>query len=199
MPDSTSAPAAVRPLRLGRLGALAVLVFLFGGVLYLLSVNGQDEPAEADALVPVREIRPFQTIEPEDLGVRRVPVEAGRSYLHRRDEVQGRYALLTLRPDSPITPAQLGPTAPAGLNTAFVFTIEGGAEVSLTGRLSAGDTVDLLAGNQGSRIERAFVLDVRALRPDRWAVTVCVTEALSPPQARLVTEDRAAVVRRPEP
>lgn len=110
-------------------------------------------------LVPVRRIRPFQVIEPEDLGIRRIPLEAGRSYLHRRDEVQGRYAFTTLRPNSPITPGHLGPTAPAGLNTAFVFTIEGGAEVSLTGKLSAGDSVDLLAREQGARLEDAFVLD----------------------------------------
>jgi Flp pilus assembly protein CpaB len=189
----------VKPLRLGRVGALAVLVFLVGGVSYLLVFGGEDQATEADVLVPVRHIRPFQMIEPQDLGVRRMPVESGREYLHDRERVQGRYALAPLSPDQPITPDRLGPAAPAGLNDAFVFTVQGGAGVSLAGKLSPGDSVDVLAADWAGRIEHAFVLDVRRLGGERWAVTLCVEKPLSPQQAALLAGDGATVVRRPEP
>lgn len=198
MPDPAGAQPAVKPLRLGRLAGLGVLAFVGAGVAYLLVFTGPDEVPEVEVLVPVRSIRPFQVIEPQDLGMRTVPVEPGREYLRDRDKVQGRYALATLRPDQPITPDRLGPAAPAGLDDEFVFTVDGGAEVSLAGMLSSGDTVDVLAADWAGRIEQAFVLDVRRVGDERWAVTLSVGRPLSPQQAAMLAGGQAIVVRRPE-
>jgi hypothetical protein len=198
MPDPAGEPPAVRPLRLGRVAGLAVLVFVVAGVAYLLMFTGPDRVPQADVLVPVTTIRPFEVIEPRDLGVRTVPTQPGQAYLRDRDRVQGRYPRTVLSPDEPITADRLGPAAPAGLNEAHVFTIEGGTGISLAGSIRAGDVVDVLGASWDGRIEQAFVLDVRRVRGERWAVILCVDRPLGPAQAAMLAAEHATVVRRPE-
>jgi len=196
MTETTSQQPEVRPLRLTRVGALAVLVFLVGGVIYLFARHSLQTNPEVEVMVPVREIRPFEVIVPGDLGVRRVPMDPGRSYVRERAQLENRYALTSLLPDRPIGPEAVGPLAPAGLSSAFVFTVEGGAGVSLAGQLGRGSYVDVLLPSAG-RIGNVFVLDVRAIGADRWAVTMSVASPLTNEQAAMLAEGRASVVRRP--
>jgi Flp pilus assembly protein CpaB len=195
MTESAKQPPETRPLRLTRVGALAVLAFLIGGVIYLVARNSSTATPEVEVLVPVRDIQPYQVIAPQDVTVRLLRVEPGRTYLRDRDKVENRYALAALARDRPIASELLGPSAPNGLSQSLVFTVEGGAGVSLAGQLGRGSRVDVLLPG-AARIENVFVLDVRTMGTDRWAVTMSVERSLSAEQAAMLAEGKVSIVRR---
>ncbi|MFL6141783.1 MAG: hypothetical protein ACJ72N_07940 [Labedaea sp.] len=198
-PGNDPPPRQPRPLRLARIGWLLVLGFLLLGVAILSVRNVLDRSPQLTVLVPDKDIPAYQRIEPGDLKPMRINAEPGRGFHQDRRLIEGHYSLTMLSVDKPIPIESIGPAAPGDLNRSYVFSLEGGANVSLGGQLSRGSRVDVLMPGQPApaRLEGLFVLDVRAITNEKWAVTLASSKVMIDSQAALVAEGRANLVRRP--
>jgi hypothetical protein len=198
-PEASVPPPQPKPLRLARLGWLLVLIFLLSGIAYL-SVRGVlDHRPEITVLAPKKNIPPYQRIAAGDLKPVRIGAQPGRSFHQNRGLIENHYALTTLTAGKPIPVDATGPKAPDDLNRSFVFSIEGGASVSLGGQLSRGSRVDVLLPGEPAptRLEGLFVLDVRAITKEKWAVTLASSRMITDDQAAILAVGRANLVRRP--
>ena len=123
-----------------------------------------------------------------------------QSHWHIERNAEGHLSLETLSPDAPISGDQIGARAPVTLDAADVISLAGGAEMTLGGRLRAGDVVDLLlptsaSGQPVPRLPDCVVLDIDPGRDERVLVVLMLSQRLSNVQASAVAQGKVALVR----
>lgn len=179
-----------------------VTIFVLLGSSILIAQH-QSSRKSVRIYVLVRSLPPFSRVEPTDVTTMVRPMsDLPSGVITTRDELTVHYLLSRAEHDTPITRAQVGPTAPADLSDRFLLSVSGGPELGLAGQLERGDTVEVLlppgpTGVSPTPMANAFVLQVQTYALNAWVVTLAILARPNNEQSAAVAAGRVALVLRP--
>lgn len=198
---ATSPPAPGKPARrLSRVAWVAIVLFVCVGVAYLVGRQSGAEPSRVRVLVLAHPVPAYHVIVVGDLAsapVRQAPPDA----VSTSADLLGRYTTRPLAQGDIVRIHDVAPPLPAGASLGSIFSVEGGAAISLNGRLAPGDSVDLVGtlADTGppAVIRGALVLAVDKIAADRWVITVTKPGPIADDTAAALARASVATLRLP--